>query len=99
MIEAAIGTFVFILFLFAWVGFERIVKFGMLVDLVVHGTLIWMFLGTYAGMMTGILAATLTSCFLQVMRRYYRRKRRFHEQARQAESLVQQIGSGSVHSG
>lgn len=72
MFEAALGTFVFVLFLFMWIGFRRIIRFGMLVDFAVHSVLIWMFYGTYAGMMTGVLAATMTSIFLQCARRYFK---------------------------
>ena len=97
MIESAIGTFVMVLFLFAWIGFERVVKFGVFADITVHSALAYMFIGTYAGMMTGILAATLVSCFLQLMRRYYKAKRRHHDQANPTKPMEQQVGHPAVH--
>ena len=75
MFEAALGTFVFVLFLFMWIGIRRVVRFGFLTDIIVHSVLIWMFYGTYDGMMTGVLAATFTSIFLQCARRFFRAQR------------------------
>ena len=75
MFEAALGTFVFVLFLFSWIGFRRVVRFGFLTDVIVHGILVWMFAGTYAGMMTGVLAATMVSIFLQGARRFFKMQR------------------------
>lgn len=73
MFEAALGTFIFVLFLFRWIGFRRVVRFGFLTDIIVHSVLIYMFYGTYAGAMTGIIAATMVSMFLQGAREFFKR--------------------------
>jgi hypothetical protein len=70
MFEAAAGTALSVIFLFLWIGVRRVVRFGMLVDLVCFVSLTWMFHGTYAGMMTGVLAALCVSCYLRLMRKF-----------------------------
>lgn len=74
MFEAAVGTALSVIFLFMWIGFERVAKMSLVVDLLGFIGLTWMFHGTYAGMMTGVLAALIVSLFLRANRAYWRKR-------------------------
>lgn len=71
MIEAglisAIGLF-FVLFRF---NIRRIAGYATVVDIVATAGFMWIFAGTYAGMMTGIFAGVLVSFALNVIRKTY----------------------------
>ena len=69
MFEAALGTAVCILLVAARFGLRRIAGYATVFDVVITATLMWMFTGTYAGMMTGIIAGGIISIFLNVTRR------------------------------
>lgn len=68
MFEAAFGTaFSFILF-FAYFGVRRIAGYAWIVDIGVFVLMLWMFQGTYAGMMTGVIASALITIYLKIVR-------------------------------
>ena len=69
MFEAALGTaFCFLVVMFRF-GIRRIAGYATLFDIAVTALLMWLFTGTYAGMMTGVLAGGLISVFLNTVRR------------------------------
>jgi hypothetical protein len=55
-----------VLWLLSYVGFRKVLGYAFLVDVFVTGTFILMFSGSYAGMMTGVIAGLLVSMFLRI---------------------------------
>lgn len=69
MFEAAFGTaFCFLIVMFRF-GIRKIAGYATVFDVTVTGLLMWLFSGTYAGMMTGVIAGGLISIFLNSVRR------------------------------
>ena len=68
MFEAAVGTAVCFILLFGYLGYKRVAHYAIIVDAGVFALCIWMFMGTYAGMMTGIIAGVIISLFLKTIR-------------------------------
>ena len=58
-----------ILWLLSYLKFRRVFAFAFIVDVIVTGGFIIMFIGTYAGMMTGVIAGLLVSMFMRVCRK------------------------------
>lgn len=69
MFEAAIGTAICFILLFGYLGYKRVAGYAALVDIGVFAFCIFIFMGTYAGMMTGIIAGVIISLFLKLTRR------------------------------
>jgi len=69
MFEAALGTAVAFIFLFSYFGFKRVAGYAVIVDIAVFALCIYLFKGTYAGMMTGIFAGIIISVFLKSIRK------------------------------
>ncbi len=69
MFEAALGTAVAFIFLFSYFGFKRVAGYAAIVDIAVFALCIYLFKGTYAGMMTGIIAGVIISVFLKSIRK------------------------------
>ncbi len=69
MFEAALGTAVAFIFLFSYFGFKKVAGYAVIVDIAVFALCIYLFKGTYAGMMTGIIAGICISVFLKSIRR------------------------------
>lgn len=69
MFEAALGTAVCILLVAFRFGIRRIAGYATAFDVSITALLMYMFTGTYAGMMTGILAGGIISVFLNFTRR------------------------------
>lgn len=69
MMEAAFGTAIAFIFLFSYFGFKRVAGYAVVVDIAVFALCIYLFRGTYAGMMTGIFAGIMISVFLKSIRR------------------------------
>ncbi len=69
MFEAAIGTAVCFILLFGYLGYKRVAHFALIVDVAIFAFCIYIFMGTYAGMMTGIIAGVIISLFLKLVRR------------------------------
>ena len=69
MMEAAVLTFfAFMLVMFRF-GIRKIAGYATVFDVSVTVLLMWLFTGTYAGMMTGIIAGGLISLFLNLIRK------------------------------
>ena len=69
MMEAAFGTAIAFIFLFSYFGFKKVAGYAVIVDIAVFALCIYLFRGTYAGMMTGIFAGIMISVFLKLTRR------------------------------
>ncbi len=69
MFEAALGTAIAFIFLFSYLGFKRVAGYAWLVDIALFALLLYLFNGTYAGMMTGIFAGICISVFLKSIRK------------------------------
>lgn len=70
MFEAAIGTALFfILPMIFWGNLRRIAGFGPLFDIGITLTLMWLFAGTYAGVVTGMIAGSIITLFLKGVRK------------------------------
>jgi hypothetical protein len=57
-----------VLYLFSYFNIRRILGFALIIDIVVTGGLIYMFAGSYAGMMTGVIAGLIVSMSLRIGR-------------------------------
>lgn len=64
MVEAALLTGIGIIWILSRMNLKRIAGYATFWDLVITGGLTWMFVGTYAGMVTGMAAGVLVSAFL-----------------------------------
>ncbi len=69
MFEAALGTEMAFIFLISYIGFKRVAGYAWLVDIAIFELCIYLFKGTYAGMMTGIIASICISVFLKSIRK------------------------------
>lgn len=57
-----------VLWLLHYVGIRRVFGYNAIVDFVVTAGFIWMFAGSYAGMMTGVIAGLMVSITLKIGR-------------------------------
>ena len=71
MFEAAIGTWLAIMLLCLYIGLKRVAGYAWFFDTLVFVLCCWMFIGTYAGMMTGILAGLFFSVSMHVIRHIF----------------------------
>jgi len=60
-----------VLWLISYIGFRRAFAHAFILDLTVTGGFIWMFAGSYAGMMTGVIAGLMFSAFMRIGRRLF----------------------------
>ena len=54
------------MWLISYLPFRRVLGYAFIVDVLVTGTFIFMFAGSYAGMMTGVIAGLFVSMTLRV---------------------------------
>ena len=71
MIEAGLISAIGLFFILCRFNLRRICGYATLVDVVATAAFVLMFMGTYAGMMTGIFAGVLVSLTLNVIRTLY----------------------------
>ncbi len=71
MIIQGIIAAITILYLCSYVGFRRIFAHAFILDIIVTGGFVYMFAGSYAGMMTGLIAGLTFSMFLRIGRRLF----------------------------
>ena len=69
MFEAALGTAVCFILLMTYLNIRRIAGYALFVDIGLFVLFVWLFMGTYAGMMTGIIAGLIVTCFLKGVRK------------------------------
>jgi len=58
-----------VLWLISYVGFRRAFAHAFILDVIVTSGMIYMFAGSYAGMMTGVIAGLMFSAFMRIGRR------------------------------
>lgn len=66
MITQGIIAAITVLWLLSYMNFRRVLGYAFLVDVVVTGGFVFMFAGSYAGMMTGVIAGLIVSATLRV---------------------------------
>ncbi len=71
MLEAGLISAIGFFFVLCRFNLRRICGYATLVDVVATTAFVLMFMGTYAGMMTGIFAGVLVSMTLNVIRTLY----------------------------
>lgn len=71
MIEAGLISAIGLFFILCRFNMRRICGYATIVDVVATAGFCWIFIGTYAGMMTGIFAGVLISLTLNVIRTLY----------------------------
>ena len=69
MFEAALLTATTIIALFFYCDIKKVAGMAVLVDIATFIALIWLFKGTYAGMMTGMIAGLIITFFLKGVRK------------------------------
>ena len=57
-----------VLYLCSYIGFRRIFAYAFFLDLAVTGGFVYMFAGSYAGMMTGVIAGLMFSAVMRIGR-------------------------------
>lgn len=57
-----------VLYLFSYFDVRKVLNYAMVIDIVVTGGFIYMFAGSYAGMMTGVIAGLIVSGVLRIAR-------------------------------
>ena len=68
MVEAGLVSAVGIILLLLRFNIRRIAGYGAFWDVAISGVLVLMFIGTYAGMMTGLFAGVIVSAFLHLVK-------------------------------
>lgn len=57
-----------VLYLFSYFDVRKVLNYAFIIDIVVTGGFIYMFAGSYAGMMTGVIAGLIVSGVLRIAR-------------------------------
>ena len=60
-----------VLWLLSYMGFRRVFAYNWFWDVAITVALVYMFSGSYAGMMTGVIGGILVSLFLRVGRHLF----------------------------
>jgi hypothetical protein len=71
MIEAGLVSAIGLIIVLCRFNFRRICGYATIVDVLATSAFVWMFIGTYAGMMTGLFAGVLVSLTLNAARKLY----------------------------
>ena len=71
MIEAGLISALGLIIVMCRFNLRRICGYATLVDILATCAFVWMFIGTYAGMMTGIFAGVIVSLTLNMFRTVY----------------------------
>lgn len=69
MLEASLLTAIGIIWILSRMNLKRIAGYALAWDVGLFALLTWMFVGTYAGMVTGMAAAVLISLFLTIVKK------------------------------
>ena len=69
MFEAALLTGVGVCILLSRMNLRRVCGYTLFWDVATMGILTWMFIGTYAGMVTGMAAGVIVSAFLTIVKK------------------------------
>lgn len=66
MLEQGFIAALTVVYLMSYMPMRRIFGYAFIVDVVITSGFIWMFAGSYAGMMTGVIAGLMVSMFLRL---------------------------------
>jgi len=69
MIEAAVLTALGAIWILSRFNLRRVAGYATFWDVTTAGLFTWMFVGTYAGMVTGLAASVIVSAFLTIVGR------------------------------
>lgn len=69
MIEAGLITALGVIWILSRMNLKRVAGYALFWDVAISGLLAFLFIGTYAGMMTGILAGVVVSLFLTMVKK------------------------------
>ncbi len=69
MFEAAILTGIGVCWILSRMNLKRVVGYALYWDVLIMAILTWMFIGTYAGMVTGMMAGVIVSAFLTIVKK------------------------------
>lgn len=64
-----------VLWLLSYIGFRKVFGYAFAADVLITGGMIYMFAGSYAGMMTGVIAGLMISITLKVGARVFGKER------------------------
>ena len=67
MLEAGLITAIGIIWLLCRFPLKRVAGYRRSLDIIISGGLAWLFVGTFAGMVTGLLAGVVVSAFLTII--------------------------------
>lgn len=70
-LEQIFGTAIGFILLFGYVGYRRVAGYAMWVDILLGALTMWLFLGTYSGMIVGMLSSLVITVFLQLYRKLF----------------------------
>ena len=70
MLEAGVITAIAVIWLLTYLPLKRVAGYAGFVDLITSCILGFLFIGTYAGMLTGVLASVLIGAFLRIVRKF-----------------------------
>jgi hypothetical protein len=71
MFEQVIGTALGFILMFGYVGYRKVAGYAFFVDIALGALTMWMFTGTYSGMIVGMLSSLVITVFLQIYRKLY----------------------------
>lgn len=74
LIMAAASVAAILITLSRMIGFHNVIKYSVLVDFAVSAILVFMFFGTFIGMMIAIIAGLMMAMFLSIVRKVYKPK-------------------------
>jgi hypothetical protein len=57
--------------MFGYFGYRRVAGYAFWVDILLGGLTMWLFLGTYSGMIVGLLSSLVITVFLQLYRKLF----------------------------
>lgn len=69
MLEAGILTAIGVIWILSRMNLKRVAGYALVWDVSLTALLTWMFIGTYAGMVTGMAAGVLISAFLTIVKK------------------------------
>ncbi len=69
MFEAAILTGIGVIWILSRMNLKRVAGYSLFWDVTTMAILTWMFIGTYAGMVTGMMAGVIVSAFLTIVKK------------------------------
>lgn len=65
MLTQGLITALAVLWLLSYLPLRRVFGYAFAVDIIITGTLMWMFAGSYGGMMTAVISGMILSMFLR----------------------------------